>query len=143
MSRSDGLREFGTPEAQPHVVAAAPTSRGQAVVGRHLWVIGLTDMPYAIEECEFGRGLETGIIKHTNLTGGADAHCGGEAWFLADDTVIINGSSGRYGPVNKAQLDAAALAFKACGYKVASMGFDDELGEAPDIVVGQEDLEWI
>ncbi len=143
MKAEHGLRAIGRPEAQPYGVSQAPATRNQADVHRHLWAIGPLEVPYALEECPFGQSLRRGMIKHTNLTGGGDAHCGGEAWFLSDDVVVINGRSGRYGPSSNEQLRAAGQALRACGYKVASMGFDEETGEPASIVVGQEDLEWL
>lgn len=142
MMGAHGLRLVDHPQAEPNLVEEAPANDQDAKHHRYLWVVGVAGVPYAPEDCEFGEGLTSGVIKHTNLTGGADAHCAGEAWFVADDQVIINGSSGRYGPKDEAQLRAAGLALKQCGYKVAMIGFD-ETNKPAIIVVGQEDLEWL
>lgn len=143
MTVADGLCDVTTPTPQAHTVSNAPTTAQDAPVHRFLWAIAQASVPYALEDCNFGRALETGVIKHTNLTGGEAAHCGGELWFLGDNKIVINGSSGRYGPLTSVQLREAGLAFKACGYQVASMGYDDELNAAPDIVAGEGDLEWL
>ncbi len=142
MMDAHGLRLVAHPQAEPSLVEESPTNDQDAKHHRYLWAVGVAGVPYALEDCEFGQGLTSGVIKHTNLTGGADAHCAGESWFVADDQVIINGSSGRYGPRDEAQLRAAGLALKQCGYKVAMIGFD-ETNKPATIVVGQEDLEWL
>ena len=142
MTAQDGLKLVGAPRHEAHLVPNAPTNGNEAQVHKHLWAVGRLDVPYALEDCAFGRSLPTGAVKHTNLTGGGDAHCAGEAWFLADDEVVINGRSGRYGPKDEAQLRAAGLALKACGYKVAMIGFD-ETNVPAAVVVGLEDLEWL
>lgn len=141
MTVVDGLKFINAPQPERHA-AAVPTNAEDAKTHRHLWAVGSTSVPYALEDCVFGQGLATGLVKHTNLTGGAPAHCAGEAWFLSDGKVVINGRSGRYGPREENQLRAAGLALKQCGYEVAMIGFD-ETGEPAAIAVGPEDLEWL
>ncbi|UUQ67771.1 hypothetical protein NLK61_14425 [Pseudomonas fuscovaginae UPB0736] len=103
----------------------------------YLWAIGLDKVPVAIESLEFGKMLKTPVIKHTNLTGGARAHCGGELWFVAEKSMLIGGSSGRYGPKSDQELVDAVASFKCEGFQVASMGFDEETGEPNTVLVGQ------
>lgn len=100
-----------------------------------LWVVGEEDVLHAEEQCEFGRTLATRCIKHTNLTGGQAAYSGGELVFINERTIVVNGCSGRYGPRDASELRAAAAAFSASGYRVWSMGFDDETA-APRRFVG-------
>jgi hypothetical protein len=95
-----------------------------------LWAVRPADVPCALESCDFGKGLKSGVIKHSNLTGGAAAHCAGELVILDDETILLNGSSGRYGPETVAELNAVAKAFKNSGYKVWCMGFDEEQGRS-------------
>lgn len=106
----------------------------------YLWVIALDSVPFALEALPFGANLETKVIKHTNLTGGNLAHCGGELWFLSSSEIVLSGCSGRYGPKTAEELDYAALSFKSCGYSVASLGYDEETGYPSAILVGQ--LKW-
>ncbi|MET3896141.1 hypothetical protein ABIB57_000065 [Devosia sp. UYZn731] len=93
---------------------------------KHLWVVREEDVVYAEETGDWGKSLATGSIKHTNLTGGDLAYCGGELVMLDNQSVLVNGRSGRYGPKSADELKAAAIAFKASGYVVWSCGFDDE-----------------
>lgn len=125
---ADGLNNIRLSEP-PRVV----DSRGNT----YLWVIGIKQVPIAIESLEFGKSLETPVIKHTNLTGGAPAHCGGEIWFISEKSLLISGSSGRYGPKSDRELSDAVASFKIEGYQVASLGFDEETGFPSTVLVGQ------
>lgn len=107
----------------------------------YLWVIAKNDVPFALKDECWGKELETGEVKHTNLTGGEDAHCGGELWFVSQDAVIVNGSSGRYGPKHEQELQDAANSFAASKYKVANIGFDEDTGFPLTILVGEP--QWI
>lgn len=107
----------------------------------HLWVIAKNDVPFALELSDWARKLESGRLKHTNLTGGAESHCGGELWFIEPNSIIVGGSSGRYGPKNEQELQDAASAFAACNYKVACMGFDEDTGQPLTVIVGEP--EWL
>lgn len=92
-----------------------------------LWVVSSESVPYALEQCDFARnaiGLEQNKIKHSNLTGGGPAHCGGEILFLDDRTVAITGRSGRFGPKSAEEMEAVSKAFCRSGYHVLSMGWD-------------------
>lgn len=106
----------------------------------YLWVVAANDVPFALESVQFGRQLETGKIKHTNLTGGDPAHCGGELWFIEDKKLLLSASSGRYGPQSEQEMDDVALAFKNEGFEVASLGFD-ETGYPCTVLVGEP--KWI
>ncbi len=139
---SDGLLLFEEPAGHLNHVAAPPTNEENAGNARYLWVIAHATTPYVLEACDFARLMPLGLIKHTNLTGGAEAHCGGEAWFINERTVIINGRSGRYGPRDEEQLRRAGLALKAYGYSVGMLGFD-ETNVPMAIVVGEEDVQWL
>jgi len=94
-----------------------------------LWVVRTADVVWAEEHGQFGKTLESGVIKHTNLTGGAPAFSGGELLVLDDDsTIIVNGSSGRYGPKSAAELGDVVTAFARSGYAVWAMGYDFDAG---------------
>jgi hypothetical protein len=140
LTQEEGLEEFdrllGAKAKKSALPQASP--RGNT----YLWVIGETSIPAALETIEIGQQLASGVIKHTNLTGGLPAHCGGEAWFVYDDAVVIGGSSGRYGPEagDLQQLVDAALVFKEQGYRVAALGMD-ETGYMATLLVG--DPQWL
>lgn len=99
---------------------------------RHLWVFRQAthpDVPYILEVAPYVRpALASGVAKHTNLTGGGRAHCGGELWIHEADAcrLYVNGSSGRYGPASREQLDDAAEVFRGLGYDVINYGWDDD-----------------
>lgn len=133
-----GLQFF--PQDSKAVKYAEPPKTKASKVNTYLWVIGQSENPIAFENLEVGRGLESEIIKHTNLTGGGLAHCGGELWFVSEDKVFINGCSGRYGPLSGQELEDAAHAFRTEGFKVASAGYNDETGYPYAVLVG--DPKW-
>lgn len=126
MNFSDGLEQWvdgahtGPPTSPPPLLQKSATEK------THLWVVRIEDVVHAQEQCDFGDLLETGVIKHTNLTGGHAAFSGGELLFINEKTIVINGCSGRYGPRNKNVMDMVAKAFVESGYGVWSMGYDEE-----------------
>jgi hypothetical protein len=120
----DGQAPFGS--GRPP--ATAPTLDDKACATRHLWAVRIDDVVHAAEQNEFGKSLESRVIKHTNLTGGAPAFAGGELIFVDADTVVINGWSGRYGPKSEAHMRAVAVAFAESGYGIWSMGWDEDAG---------------
>jgi hypothetical protein len=127
MLARDGMYELPLPPAQATQfprVKAVPTTRATAPPGRHLWVIRPADMPVALEACAWGTTLQSGCIKHSNLTGGADAHSGGEMWFTGEDHIAINAASGRYGAQSEQEFDVIVDALRRAGFYVASTGFD-------------------
>ncbi len=126
MSPADGLLDWVDGNGLPRAAPPAPLLDSSHVEQAELWVVRVHDVVHAPERCLFGRTLESGVIKHTNLTGGSPAFCGGELLLLDTDTVVVNGRSGRYGPRTREELDSATKAFAESGYGVWSMGFDDE-----------------
>jgi hypothetical protein len=108
--------------------SATPAITPEQDAAKLLWAIETSRIPYAPEQCAFGRALESRVIKHSNLTGGRGAHCAGEMVRIDDENIVVNGRSGRYGPKSAAEMLAVAQAFKASGYNVWSMGFDAEAG---------------
>ncbi len=96
---------------------------------RHLWVFRPTDVPYILESApRASPKLTTGVAKHTNLTGGEEASCGGEFWIdeAEANRLFVNGCSGRYGPTSRAQLEDAVAVFRTFEYEVVSFGWNDE-----------------
>lgn len=100
-------------------------------VGTYLWVIDDRGIHYVLDENK----PELGELppKHTNLTGGGMAYVGGEMWFETDSVLCISGDSGRYRSENAVQLEDAAAVFRSFGYRVRSLGWDDE-ANAPQLV---------
>jgi len=90
-----------------------------------LWVIGCARVPILIENY-----ASSEVAKHTNLTGGTVAHSGGELWFKDDCFFYLSGSSGRYPPRSKRELERIVEIFVSCGYNVESLGWDDETNRA-------------
>jgi hypothetical protein len=131
MTSADGLRQWAD---GAHASASPPVSEAPVITSAHLkqqmlWVVRAEDVVFAPEFGAFGKSLESGVIKHTNLTGGAPAFSGGELLVLEEgSTIIVNGNSGRYGPRTAAELDDVVAAFARSGYAVWAMGYDDDAG---------------
>lgn len=108
--------------------AATPVKgRPDEIAARHLWVIWGEGLPYLHELApQVQRPLESGVAKHTNLTGGAPASSGGELWVdpLDDSKLYVNGASGRYGPRTPQQLEDAVALMRGLGFSVQSFGWD-------------------
>lgn len=107
----------------------------------HLWAVRADDVVTAPEKCPAAETFQSKVFKHSNLTGGGSAHSAGELLFLDDDTIVVNGCSGRYGPRSAAEMTAVALAFRRSGYVTWSMGFDTEAGR-PFPFIGKAP-EWV
>lgn len=135
MSNDDGLSDFDISAGKKAIFSDIPRtadSRGDI----YLWAVTSAQVPYALENAPFGKTLETGRIKHTNLTGGQPAHCGGELWFLSESEILVGGDSGRYGPNSAEELADVTQAFKSIGYRVASLGYDEDSGYSAKILIG-------
>lgn len=126
MFAADGLLQWVDGTAGSDPMPTPPLLDSAQTESAHLWVVRPDDVVHAPERCAFGQNLESGVIKHTNLTGGEAAFSGGELLFLDAQTIVVNGCSGRYGPRNSAELDMVVRAFAESGYGVWSMGFDEE-----------------
>lgn len=127
MTTPDGLVQWNDGLGRPASAAAAPpVLTSEHCARRSLWVVRLEDVVHAREDCDFGKSLASGVIKHTNLTGGDAAYSGGELIFLDENIVVINGRSGRYGPRTGPELDAVVRAFADSGYGVWYMGWDED-----------------
>lgn len=125
MTWGDGLLELadGANDAEAGEVGPALATEWQAG-DVHLWVVRTGDVVHAPESCEFGSQRAAGVVKHTNITGGAPAYAGGEAVFVGASQVVVNGSSGRYPVRSKEAMVAIEMAFKKSGYDVWSTGWD-------------------
>lgn len=112
------------------VSAMVPAGRPGDEDGRHLWVIFTESVPVILETAPDVRPppLALGVAKHTNLTGGAPASCGGEIWLDGADSRLlhVNGSSGRYPARSPRQLADAVRVFEKFGFAVRSAGWSEE-----------------
>jgi len=145
MELDQGMNELPSPPANTALFprhSTLPASEDSAKEARHLWVIRSNDVPVALEECSWGKTLESQCIKHSNLTGGSAAHSGGEMWFIDHERIAINASSGRYGAESNDELQLIVQALRRSGYYVASMGFDLDNPTVPNtIFVGEPEWE--
>jgi hypothetical protein len=141
---NEGLFEFDFPPAQGIKTGTAPTSDDELLKqkeAKYLWVVAKEGVPAALEYPTNGRPLNGGRLTHTNLTGAASAHTGGELWFYDTNRIVVNGGSSRYAPRSPQELESVALSFKQAGYKVASMGWDEESNSPLRIL--QEKPQWL
>lgn len=101
--------------------------------GKHLWVIRTDSLPVLLEAAPRVRPppLQSGVAKHSNLTGGEPACCGGELWVdpVSADRLYVSGASGRYWrpyePRGPEKLADAVRVFEGLGYQVVSAGWDE------------------
>ena len=123
VTEADGL--FLLDSVPSHVPRGRPrlteSGRGEHC---HLWVIDHRGRP-CILEAPLSR-LGDGWLHHTNLTGGGKASIGGEVWFEEPRRIFLSGSSFRYPPRDRVHLEAAEDLFRAVGFKVMSLGWDEE-----------------
>ena len=98
--------------------------------GRHLWVIVPAEVRVILETAPDVRPppLSLGVAKHTNLTGGGPAACGGELWLDPADNrkLYANGGSGRYPPRTPKQLEDAIQVLAGLGFTVVSAGWSED-----------------
>lgn len=126
LSEAEGVRSLDAPPAIGEQ-RISPRCLGDPREGRHLWVFFENRASYVLELAQLASPpLPSGRAKHTNLTGGAPASCGGELWLdpVDHNLLYLNGGSGRYGPKTPEQLEDAVGVFEARGYEVVSFGWD-------------------
>ena len=92
----------------------------------HIWLICVDDVIYSEEAGASGLLTNRQRLSHTNLSGGNDAHCGGELWFRDAQTIWLTGGSSRYAPNTEDELNAAVKGFIDSGYTVCSCGWDTD-----------------
>lgn len=139
MAESDGLEYLADGPGAAVKAQIPEIEKGDPNI--RLWVVRQADVVHALESADFGTKLESGIIKHTNLSGGEPAHSGGQLVILSENTLAIDGGSGRYGPQSKQEMTALAKAFTNAGYGVWSYGYDEESGWP--FRIGSKNPEWI
>ena len=84
---------------------------------KYLWTIDERGINIALEKTPMP--TPRGNIVHTNLS--SEAYIGGEVWFIAEDRIIVNAGSGRFGDMaglSLAEYDAAIIFWKNLGYEV-------------------------
>lgn len=116
-------------------VAAAPTEEMQEA--KYLWVITDVSVPFGKEVNGATR------LKHSNLTGGGRAFCGGEVWFADKNSLYLNGGSGRYPCEHDEEMLANVKSFYMdIGYRVAIPPLDEGLGQRPRVFKSAAMVEW-
>jgi len=131
MTQAEGLLELADGPSEGEASNANRTLATDWESGDlQLWVVRTGDVVHAPENCEFGSKRTAGVVKHTNLTGGALAFAAGEIVFVGPSQLVVNGCSGRYPVRSKEAMDAVAMAFKNSGYDVWSTGWDVEARRA-------------
>jgi hypothetical protein len=129
MTPEDGLSELvDGPDDAAGSDAGATLEADWQSVNLQLWAIRMEDVVHAPESCEFGLKRAAGVVKHTNLTGGAPAYAAGEIIFVNPSHIVINGFSGRYRVRSSEAMTAVEIAFKESGYHVWSTGWDADAG---------------
>lgn len=130
LGKSDGVLLVGAPPLETS--KRAHPSAKEADLSRHLWVFRAGDepepsIPAILERAVVNPPLESGKVKHSNLTGGGKASCGGELWVdpTSPQRLYVNGASGRYGPRTEKELADAVAVFSALGFEAVSFGWDD------------------
>lgn len=107
-----------------------PAKRPGQREGRHLWVIVPEAVRVILETAPAVRPppLSLGVAKHTNLTGGGLASCGGEVWLDPADSrkLWVNGGSGRYPPRSPKQLADSVTVIESFGFVVVSAGRSED-----------------
>ena len=79
LGESDGVRTIvGPVVSAPDADRNVPEQKGDP--GCHLWVFDSSSIPFICERAPVADSLKSGEVKHTNLTCGGDASCGGELW---------------------------------------------------------------
>ncbi|MBU5614471.1 hypothetical protein [Geomonas azotofigens] len=128
----EGLPDMKVAPTAGVVHGSPPTNMGEdhlSSSSKYLWVITGDAIPYILETGDDGAKCARGRLSHTNLTGGATAHSGGEMWFESESKVYISGASSRYTPRNQQELNAVVDGFKRAGYNAISLGWDEGINK--------------
>lgn len=124
--REPSVNELECAPVRVVAVGAPPDRANDDGTNKMLWVVATDGVPWAQELDSPWRALGRESLSHTNLTGGGDAHSGGELWFRDTQSVYLNGGSGRYEPRSPEEMTAVEDAFRAAGLLVASCGWNIE-----------------
>jgi hypothetical protein len=124
LTQADGV--VNLVESGAAAALAQPTCKPGTPEGKALWVIVRDGVPAIVERApNVCVPLQSGVAKHSNLTGAGLASCGGECWVDAavESRLWVNGGSGRYGPRTPQELVDAVAVLMALGYDVISAGW--------------------
>lgn len=135
---TEGVTEFTKAPVEDAIFGTPPKSwpDAEAMKTKYLWVVSPENIPYILENGDIGAQLERESVSHTNLTGGKDAHCGGELWFRDETTFWLCGGSSRYKARCADELEAVAVSFRRMGYEVINMGWDEDTNSAVRLLRG-------
>jgi hypothetical protein len=131
LDASHGVR-YLEPAPISGVLPGHPPSVDSSGRACHLWVFDAVGVPFVPEQVGAAAEFHDRVAKHTNITGGAPAHCGGEIWFAEPETdrIFVSGGSGRHGPKSSTELDDAVAVFTEFGFQTTSLGWDQETNSA-------------
>lgn len=118
-----------------------PADRMAASQNMYLWLVTPVSVVTVVEEGVSGKATLRKRLAHTNLSGGAPAHCGGELWYRDGSSLWLTGGSSRYAPRSAAELQSLVMAFTRSGYSVCCCGWDDELAGPARFFRGPE--KWV
>ncbi|MFA6062871.1 MAG: hypothetical protein WC736_09745 [Gallionella sp.] len=99
---------------------------------KFLWVVTPDDVKYAHEKSELAQShCKRGRLAHTNITGGKEAHSGGQLAFLkhiedSNPAIVLDGDSSRYSPRSEEELNDIATCFSKTGFDIYSLGWNEE-----------------
>jgi hypothetical protein len=130
MSSAPDVLDVVEPPVKECLIGIPPTLERRAGEGAYIWLVRPSDVLYSLESGSSGKSLSRKRLAHTNLSGGAEAFCGGELWFKDESSVMITGGSSRYPPRSGDELSEVVDSFRAAGYMVASCGWSEEI-DAP------------
>jgi hypothetical protein len=108
----------------------------------YLWLVRTDDVKICLENGQLGKSTVRTRLSHTNLSGNALAHCGGELWFRDAKSIYLNGGSSRFTARSSAELEAIVHGFRAAGYQVCSFGWDEDRG-APKRTLRRGEIKWL
>lgn len=141
MTSEDGLLHMTPPPMENILIGVPPTeANADSKSNTYLWVICQTSIPCMSEIGSCAESGGTRKIKHTNLTGGGAAYCGGEMWFNDSNFIYFSGASGRYTPRSSNELHLVFECFVASGYAVTCFGWDDDVNKPAREL--REDSTW-
>lgn len=141
MIPTDGLEVWEDGDSAGDVAPPAVPDIDGKPSDLHLWVVTQDDVRHAKEQCAFGSARQAKCVKHSNLTGGTAAYAGGEFAYLDPQTLLLNGCSGRYRITTLGEMSAIERAFRRSGYKVWSMGWNEDTDRPA--MFGTQDPTWV
>ncbi len=121
-----------------HDIRTGEPSGEYADQQKYLWLVRQENVLLGPEFGPSGLATARKRLSHTNLSGGAEAHAGGELWFKDDCSIVMNGGSSRYEPRSAEELRALAVGFVTAGYRVRCAEWNVDLDRPDRIFRGAE-----